>query len=657
MPMTILNNNAAMLTLGQLNKNQSKLQKALQKAATCQKIVGAGDGASEYSISEKLRVRIRALDQDSENVQNGASMLRIAAGAIQSQLDALREIKRKVIDANNDSNNDVDRQTIQKEVAARFNLIADIAGTTTYNGKYLLIGEEVEDVNITDHLSGLSEPYPFFSETLVQEDSNAALGLKSVEYFDHGAGGAHNKISTSTNGFLSGIKTYHNNWAATLIVHDPSNTGRSEVYAATRSPWVNYGGGVHVIDISSCNTDEDVAAAVAAGLSSMSHIVKDATSSGTTINMTSVAGNSGANDIYFTSEQVGNLYWWPGGDPINVPIGNAKSGTDPIPAYHDIDLTKLASTSVDDFISELAGHTISYNGNKYEFIDTSAEFSTDGVKKTQNSVGVDLKSLHGVSKDDVAEKFAKLFMSYTNDSAMVLDSGNVTDKDGNVLDKYARKTGSTEFGKIKALRLYSNANGAEGNNSSEHTINYDEIFVRPYQVTKVIIQDTDTAGMAVQIAIPRTTMDHILGVLPEKHSIEEFDVTKKEMREQLLGREKTYWSTLSREERLEYLKKTRVDDSSPDVAEDGWTGMLDHGVEYLLKSLSYVGSQINRLENSENNIATEIDTTTNVESTIRDADMAQTATEYDKFSVLTQSGQAMLAQANQNQSGVLSLLS
>ena len=76
-------------------------------------------------------MRIRALDQDSENVQNGASMLRIAAGAIQSQLDALREIKRKVIDANNDSNNDVDRQTIQKEVAARFNLIADIAGTTT----------------------------------------------------------------------------------------------------------------------------------------------------------------------------------------------------------------------------------------------------------------------------------------------------------------------------------------------------------------------------------------------------------------------------------------------------------------------------------------------------------------------------------------------
>ena len=46
-----------------------------------------------------------------------------------------------------------------------------------------------------------------------------------------------------------------------------------------------------------------------------------------------------------------------------------------------------------------------------------------------------------------------------------------------------------------------------------------------------------------------------------------------------------------------------------------------------------------------------------IDMDIKDADMAQTAIEYAKFSVLTQSGQAMLAQANQNRSGVLSLLS
>ena len=44
------------------------------------------------------------------------------------------------------------------------------------------------------------------------------------------------------------------------------------------------------------------------------------------------------------------------------------------------------------------------------------------------------------------------------------------------------------------------------------------------------------------------------------------------------------------------------------------------------------------------------------ESTIRDADMAKEMTEYTKFNLLTQSAQAMLAQANQNASGVLSRL-
>ena len=44
------------------------------------------------------------------------------------------------------------------------------------------------------------------------------------------------------------------------------------------------------------------------------------------------------------------------------------------------------------------------------------------------------------------------------------------------------------------------------------------------------------------------------------------------------------------------------------------------------------------------------------ESTIRDADMAKEMTAYTKANVLTQSAQAMLAQANQNASSVLSLL-
>ena len=46
----------------------------------------------------------------------------------------------------------------------------------------------------------------------------------------------------------------------------------------------------------------------------------------------------------------------------------------------------------------------------------------------------------------------------------------------------------------------------------------------------------------------------------------------------------------------------------------------------------------------------------NAESVIRDVDMAKEITEYTKYNILTQSSQAMLAQANQNGSAILSLL-
>ena len=72
MAMTIMNNTGAMLTLGQLNKNISKVGKDLQKVSSGMKLNSAGDDASGYAISEKMRVRIRSLDQDEMNVQNGA---------------------------------------------------------------------------------------------------------------------------------------------------------------------------------------------------------------------------------------------------------------------------------------------------------------------------------------------------------------------------------------------------------------------------------------------------------------------------------------------------------------------------------------------------------------------------------------------------------
>ncbi len=48
--------------------------------------------------------------------------------------------------------------------------------------------------------------------------------------------------------------------------------------------------------------------------------------------------------------------------------------------------------------------------------------------------------------------------------------------------------------------------------------------------------------------------------------------------------------------------------------------------------------------------------TTSAESAIRDTDMAEEMVKYSKSNILAQAGQSMLAQANQSNQGVLSLL-
>ena len=64
----------------------------------------------------------------------------------------------------------------------------------------------------------------------------------------------------------------------------------------------------------------------------------------------------------------------------------------------------------------------------------------------------------------------------------------------------------------------------------------------------------------------------------------------------------------------------------------------------------------NRLQYTSNNLIVAAENVQASESTIRDADMAKEMTAYTKNNVLTQAAQAMLAQANQNSSTVLSLL-
>ena len=77
----------------------------------------------------------------------------------------------------------------------------------------------------------------------------------------------------------------------------------------------------------------------------------------------------------------------------------------------------------------------------------------------------------------------------------------------------------------------------------------------------------------------------------------------------------------------------------------------------ISKQRSDLGAIQNRLEHTINNLDNVVENTTSAESQIRDTDMATEMVKYANNNILAQAGQAMLAQSNQANQGVLSLLS
>jgi len=136
------------MTLGELNKNITKVGKALSKIAKGERLTGAGDGASDYAISEKMRNMLRTLNQDVRNTQNGASMLKVAEGGMQEIVDNLRSIRELAINAANDHNTDDDRRILQKDLDQRKENINEIASTTSYNNRLLLMGDYSENLKV-----------------------------------------------------------------------------------------------------------------------------------------------------------------------------------------------------------------------------------------------------------------------------------------------------------------------------------------------------------------------------------------------------------------------------------------------------------------------------------------------------------------------------
>ena len=111
---------------------------------------------------------------------------------------------------------------------------------------------------------------------------------------------------------------------------------------------------------------------------------------------------------------------------------------------------------------------------------------------------------------------------------------------------------------------------------------------------------------------------------------------------------------------IEKMDSTGLAVATIDVGSQGDAkGAIDDiktAITSLNNQRSNLGAIQNRLEHTINNLNNVVENTQAAESQIRDTDMATEMVKYSNNNILAQAGQAMLAQSNQANQGVLSLL-
>ena len=174
--MVVQHNLTAMNANRQLGVTTSSQAKASEKLSSGYKINRAADDAAGLSISEKMRSQIRGLDRASANAQDGISLIQSAEGALNEAHSILQRMNELAVQGANDTNQSIDRASINAELGALVEELDRISTTTQFNKQNLLDG--------TFANKNLQVGANTGQKIAITIDSmnSASLGLTSVSY-------------------------------------------------------------------------------------------------------------------------------------------------------------------------------------------------------------------------------------------------------------------------------------------------------------------------------------------------------------------------------------------------------------------------------------------------------------------------------------------
>jgi len=123
------------------------------RLASGKRINTARDDTAGYAIAKSLEGRQNGLSAALSNVANAQSLLAIAEGGYQNQMDILQTIKDKTVQASDRAVSDTQRASIDKQVYQLLQELDDIAAQTKWSGTTL--------INATTNTAGTGRDFSF----------------------------------------------------------------------------------------------------------------------------------------------------------------------------------------------------------------------------------------------------------------------------------------------------------------------------------------------------------------------------------------------------------------------------------------------------------------------------------------------------------------
>ena len=689
----VIQHNISAMVAGEANrKNVSNLKKKTEKLSTGYKINRSADNASGLSISEKMRSQIRGLSQATNNSNDAISLIQTAEGGLQETEDVLQRMRELAVQSANGTYTDDDREQLQYEVGALKSEIDRISESTEYNEMKLLnggTGMRFESCRFGTKTNEYGALYGSISE-------NLPIGGGRI-YVTSDIGGMYLKFTTGASG-KGGENAFYSDEDGLVKQHIQINLVKGEIYTDAQIQKL-----IDEANIEKCSQaapgrmsfksdigqiiGAECVTGVPAATPGTKFIIKEVPQTGT-YNLSVSADNLAGTDKSVSVDNNGTVH-------INSNAGTYTNQE----IVNGIDMNKLKDGLWNKgTIKKDCFHKDQY-GN---LLDPEPD---DPTKSYWDVVGISIQSGYDPNSTDHSQ--LKVFVNYIDhhsaNESVVVDSSE---------GSYAGVRQVAE-GDLSSL-LINSGSGTEG--SSDYITftadtygraeDYDSVVknfvisteqdMSPGKETVEVDNDTETATLhlATGTRYSNADIEKLLSTAGLNYKVSLTDKFSPDgskdgsiyfnstgtatANETIAGQGVGYESISDINDRIVFQigangtedQKASMEIINASTAAIGVADVdvstqnnanksideIDNAIKTVSTYRAKMGALQNRMEHSVNSLNAANENLTASESHIRDTDIAAEMVEYQKDNILQQASQSMLAQANQQTNGVLSLL-